>query len=171
VALLLVPATAAARPCPGADILPRDATPRQLARALTCVIDTERERRGRSSVHTSSRLARAAQVHARDMVANDYFDHLAPDGTSVADRARRAGYLSGVRAWRVGEVLAWGVGPTGSPRGTVRAWLHSAPHRAVLLDPSYRDVGLAVVEGAPRPGVASGAATAVAVFGRRGSAQ
>ena len=151
--------------------MPEDATPRQLAQAITCVIEQERERRGRSSVQTSTRLAKAAQTHARDMVVHTYFDHHAPDGSSVADRARRTGYLSGVGTWRVGEVLAWGVGPTGSPRGTVRAWLHSPPHRAVLLDPAYRDVGLAVVDGAPRPGATPDAATAVAVFGRRGPAQ
>jgi uncharacterized protein YkwD len=166
---LLLPSAAAARPCPGADTPPAVASPGRLERAMTCVIERERVRHGRSEVHTSERLAMAARVHARDMVAHDYFDHLAPDGTHVDDRIRRTGYLTGVRAWRVGEVLAWGAGPTGSARGTVRAWLRSSPHRAVLLDPAFRDVGLAVVPGAPRPGGIAGAATAVAVFGRRGA--
>jgi uncharacterized protein YkwD len=159
---------AAARPCPGADLSPAEATPRQLERAITCVLGRERVRRGKPAIVSSSRLATAARVHARDMVDHDYFDHLAPDGTRVADRIRATGYLRGVRAWRVGEVLAWGTGSTGSPRGTVSAWLHSSAHRAVLLDPAFRDVGLAVVPGAPMPGL-GGAATAVAVFGRRGS--
>jgi uncharacterized protein YkwD len=168
-ALALLPATAAARPCSGADLSPTEASPRQLERAIACVIERERIRRGRPGVDASTRLASAARVHARDMVTHTYFDHLAPDGTRVADRIRATGYLHGVRAWRVGEVLAWGTGSSGSPRGTVRAWLQSSAHRAVLLDPAFRDVGLAVVPGAPMRGGAAGAATAVAVFGRRGS--
>ena len=101
------------------------------------------------------------------MVRRGYFDHLAPDRTRVADRVERTGYPDGVRAWRVGEVLAWGQGREASPVRTVRAWLRSPPHRAVLLDRAFRDVGLAVVPGAPGADL-HGAATAVAVFGRRG---
>jgi uncharacterized protein YkwD len=137
---------------------------------MTCVIDAERRQRGKPGIHRSRRLAHAARGHARDMVRRGYFDHLAPDGTRVADRIRRTGYLDGVRAWRVGEVLAWGQGSEGSPVGTVRGWLRSPPHRAVLLDRAFRDVGLAVVPGAPSARV-PGAATAVAVFGRRGRAR
>jgi uncharacterized protein YkwD len=38
------------------------------------------------------------------------------------------------------------------PRGTgaraiVRAWMHSPPHRAVLLDPAYHRVGVAGANG------------------------
>jgi uncharacterized protein YkwD len=171
VLLLVLPATArAASACPGAEAIPASASPRVLELAMTCVIDAERERRGKPGIHRSARLARAARVHARDMVRRGYFDHLAPDGTRVADRIRRTGYLDGARAWRVGEVLAWGKGREGSPVGTVRSWLRSPPHRAVLLDGAFRDVGLAIVPGAPSGGV-PGAATAVAVFGRRGSAR
>jgi uncharacterized protein YkwD len=133
---------------------------------MTCVIDAERERRGRAGIHRSRALAKAARVHVRDMISRGYFDHLAPDGTRVADRIKRTGYLDGVRAWRVGEVLAWGQGSAGSPVGTVRGWLRSPPHRAVLLDRAFRDVGIAVMPGAPSAQV-PGAATAVAVFGRR----
>jgi len=166
--LLALPSAAQARSCPGADARPGVASPRALERATACVIDAERRRRGRSALRTTARLQRAARAHARDMVARDYFAHLAPDGTRVSDRIRRTGYLRGVRAWHVGEVLAWGVGPRGSARATVRAWLRSPPHRAVVLDRSFRDVGVAIVSGAPTSGRVRGAVTAVAVFGRRG---
>jgi uncharacterized protein YkwD len=140
-----------------------------MERAVACVVGVERRRRGRPAVDVSGRLAKAARAHARDMVAHDFFSHAAPDGTRVGDRVMRTGYLRGARAWRIGEVLAWGAGSTGSPRGTVRAWLRSSGHRAVLLDPAFRDVGLAVVPGAPLAGGVPGAVTTVAVFGRRGA--
>jgi hypothetical protein len=50
--------------------------------------------------------------------------------------------------------------------------MHSLPHRANILQPAYRDVGVAVVRGAPVPDALgrlarAGAATFVAELGAR----
>jgi uncharacterized protein YkwD len=76
-----------------------------------------------------------------------------------------ARYVSG-NAWEVGEVLAWAPGrPT--PHREVLAWMHSPPHRRIILTASYRDVGVGIAFAAPRRGVRRGA-TYVGEFGHVG---
>jgi uncharacterized protein YkwD len=45
-------------------------------------------------------------------------------------------------------------------------WMHSPPHRANILDPSYRDVGVGVARGYPM-GAGAGSATYTVDFGAR----
>jgi uncharacterized protein YkwD len=52
----------------------------------------------------------------------------------------------GANGPRLGEDLAWTVLPD-APSRVVRMWLASAPHRAVLLTPGYRRVGIGVAVG------------------------
>ena len=55
---------------------------------------------------------------------------------------------TGVRAKRVGENLAWGQGQLGAARSIVSMWLASPEHRANLLHPGYRIVGVGALRGA-----------------------
>ena len=73
---------------------------------------------------------------------------------AFAARIRRAG----VRARRVGENLAWGVGAYAEAHAIVNVWLQSPEHRANLLRPGYRTVGVG-----ERTGSFSGYAGAVVV--------
>ena len=143
-----------ARGAPGAD-----------AGSLTlCVINAERRDHGLSAVTASGRLARAAQRHARDMVARGYFSHVSLGGSSFTDRLRRVDYARGC-SWWAGEALAWGTGSLASPASRVAAWLRSPPHRAILLDPVYREVGIGVAQGSPSD--RESGATYAGEFGRR----
>ena len=60
--------------------------------------------------------------------AASYFAHVSPAGKSPLSRVRAAGWRGGV-----GEVIAWGCGTLASPRATLRSWLNSPPHRAIVL--------------------------------------
>ena len=95
---------------------------------------------------------------------------VARDGSSFVDRIRRTGYFRRISSWFVGENLAWGAGPNrSSPRGIVAAWMASPPHRQNILNSRFREVGIGVVEGAPRRkvfGLPSG--TYATSFGTRG---
>jgi uncharacterized protein YkwD len=85
------------------------------------------------------------------MLARDYFSHITPEGATGADRVRRAGYrTAGYRSWSVSEVLAWGEGRKGSPEAVVAGWMRSPAHRSLILGKSWRDVGVACVEGSYR---------------------
>lgn len=112
------------------------------------LINAERAARGLRAVQPDAALGRAATGHARDMFARGYFSHVSPGGATCLDRARRAGYrTAGYRSWRVGEVIAWGEGGKGAPQAVVDKWMRSPLHRGVILGKSWRDVGVACVEG------------------------
>lgn len=72
------------------------------------------------------------------MLQRDYFDH-----GPMAQRLLRFG----ARGPRLGENLAWGVGTLAATRMIVRKWLASPPHRANLLRPGFRRVGVGTVVG------------------------
>lgn len=149
-----------AQDCPGARSAPRADAP-----AVTlCLINAERRARGLSPLGAHARLARAARRHSHDMVARSYFSHVSPGGSSLGDRLRRVGYPRGC-AWSGGEALAWGTGSKASPASRVAGWMNSAPHRALLLDQGYRDIGIGVADGSP--GDHGRGATYTAEFGRR----
>ncbi len=98
------------------------------------------------------------------MVRHRYFSHVAPDGRTMTARLRDAGYIREGRRWAVGETLAWGTFGRATPRRTVQNWMDSPPHRRVLLDPRYRDVGVGAAYGSPRRRRGPGA-TYAAAFG------
>jgi uncharacterized protein YkwD len=165
VALACAPAQAA-RQCPGADDVPFPQVSDADISALQCVVNRERERRGLRRLDRTRSLDRASAQHSSDMAQNDYFDHRSPGGSTPAERARSAGYLSGARSWRVGENLAWGTGPLATPNSIVKAWLNSPPHRELMLSRGFADFGLGIAAGAPQAGV-TGGATYTMLMGRR----
>ena len=81
------------------------------------------------------RLSTAAQNHAADMNANNYFSHTAPDGSTVGTRVTRAGY----RWSRVGENLAQGYK---SVDEVMTGWLESDGHCANLMNPGFTALGV-----------------------------
>ena len=81
-------------------------------------------------------LGHVALDYARDMAAYGYMDHTGRDGSSPQARITRGGYH-----WReVGENLASGIM---TPEDVVVGWLHSPEHCANLMDPLFREMGVA----------------------------
>jgi uncharacterized protein YkwD len=148
---LAQPSAAGAAACAGAHALPGQASQRQLARAIVCVSNAERRGHGLRKLRVNPRLATAARGHSLDMVRRGYFAHTGPSGDTFVQRIRATGYLRSARRWLVGENLGWGWGASGSPGGIVKAWMHSPEHRRTLLRPDYREVGVGVAQGGPRP--------------------
>jgi uncharacterized protein YkwD len=99
-----------------------------MRRSVLRLINLERARNGRRGLVADRRLARAARRHAADMARRHYFGHVSPSGMSPLRRARAAGWRG-----RVGEAIAWGCGGLAGPAATVRAWMASPPHRAIIL--------------------------------------
>ena len=120
------------------------------ADAITCLVNTERTTRGLKALNRDPDLAQAARGHSRDMARNSYFDHTGRDGDSVGDRIRKAGYGKPGGGWSVGENLGWGTGDRATPAALVDAWLASPPHRRILFEHAFRDLGVGVVGGAPQ---------------------
>jgi uncharacterized protein YkwD len=164
-ALAGAPAASAAT-CGSSSAMPGEASKAAMSSATLCLVNAERTQRGLRPLKANRRLARAATGHAGDMVRRNYFSHDSLSGASFVDRIRRTGYLSGPRAWIVGENLAWGSGDRSSPAAIVRAWMNSPGHRANILQRRFRQVGLGLVMGAPEQ-VDGPAATYATDFGAR----
>jgi uncharacterized protein YkwD len=121
--------------------------------SLLKAINKTRAEYGLAALRYDAVLARAAAAHTRDMAVKDYFAH--------GDfRPRMLQFR--VRGPFVGENLAWGAGSFGTPQGIVRAWLASPAHRANLLRPGFRRVGLGELRTTFRG--ASGASVVTADF-------
>ena len=114
------------------------ATLTQPERSVLAEINRARGAHGLARLQIGERLQRAARFHSLDMLRREYFAH--------GPFARR---LLGFRAAgpAFGENLAWGTGATASARSIVASWLASPGHRANLLRPGFRRVGVAAPTG------------------------
>ena len=162
-AVTAAPADAQAA-CANADKHPSQATVEQLRVATICLLNAERRQRGRAKLRSNNGLALAGQRHARDMVRKRYFAHNSRSGRDFKDRIVRTGYTRGSSAI-LGENLAWGSHNLATPRAIVRSWMRSPGHRANILQPRYRHIGVGIVRAAPTG--SKNAATYAAEFGRR----
>jgi uncharacterized protein YkwD len=108
-------------------------------------LNSLRLRRGLPRLRRSPSLATAAHRHSRDMARNGFCGHQSTSGASFGKRLSRLyGRERGWRIWAVGEnVLCQSRLLTAA--GALREWLESPGHRANLLAPRWRDVGLGAV--------------------------
>jgi uncharacterized protein YkwD len=157
-----------ARPCRGANqLIGRSArAAREARRAVVCLLNAQRRAHGLRPLRANIRLRRAAEGHTRSMVRRRYFSHTQPGGVSLVSRLRRTRYLRAASSWAVGENIGFGRGNEAGPRGMVRSWMQSSPHRATILERRFSEVGLGISRGVPgHPG--SRGATYTADFGTR----
>jgi uncharacterized protein YkwD len=112
---------------------------------VMCLVNKKRAAHGVGALRVERHIQKAAGRHARDMRKHNYFDHQRPGGPSLTVRLHRAGWYG--HAW--GENIAYGCGSWGTPRATVRMWMDSPPHRAIMLSGTYRQGGVGVTDGAP----------------------
>jgi uncharacterized protein YkwD len=104
--------------------------------SLLNTINAARQSHGLAPVRVDYHLVRAARGHSADMMQRQYFAH-----GSVGRRVVRAG----ARGPIFGENLAWGTAVTA--QSVVDQWLASPGHRAILLRPGFRRVGIGIVFG------------------------
>lgn len=106
--------------------------------SLLSAMNAARAAHGLQPLHADARLERAARGHSSYMLRTGTFAHGA-----FATRIRRVG----VRSPRIGENLAWSSGSLTAARSIVSMWLASPEHRANLLRPGYRLVGVGALRG------------------------
>lgn len=160
---------AVAAPGPARPAAPNVVTPLPaLGARIAAAINTARGQRGLTRLRLYPPLRAAAAVHSLDMARSGFFSHASSDGTSLEVRLARFYPAAGYRRRQIGETLLWDAGVVDSA-AVVRAWLSSPGHRAILLAPGFRDLGVAAVEATAAPGFFHGtAATLVtADFGAR----
>ncbi len=104
------------------------------------VTNAYRQENGLPTLRFNPELSQAAQKKAEDMFADDYWAHVAPDGTKPWFFITAAGY-DYVYA---GENLAKDFQKSES---VVVAWMESPTHRQNILNEKFKDIGVAVVNG------------------------
>jgi uncharacterized protein YkwD len=91
----------------------------------------------------NDQLEFAARGHALDMSEHDYFSHTSINGRSMSDRALDAGYgFKGYKTYAIGENIAQG---QTSITEVMNGWLHSEGHCRNLMNPAFREVGVAEI--------------------------
>jgi uncharacterized protein YkwD len=135
--LVLAPTPAAVAP---ARAVTGITTVAQAEARLVVEIDQERVKAGLVPLQVDRTLMAIARGRSRDMVARGYFGHVDPDGRTYADRLAASGLVS----YRSGETIARDHYPTllYSVAITRYQWMHSAPHRAILLSSAFNYVGV-----------------------------
>jgi uncharacterized protein YkwD len=159
-------AAAKGAPCGHSTTAPAKLTLHQMRSSELCLINRARVHYGLHPLAFNTSLRDSAAAHSDSMVSHHYFAHEGPGG-SVDNRITRTGYLHHTQAFVIGENIGGGHGQHwASPMAVFKEWMHSPPHRANILDPSYRDAGVGVARGFPM-GTDHGSATYTVDFGAR----
>ncbi len=103
--------------------------------------NAERAKEGLVLVTENARLNAAAQSKLDDMFAQQYFEHISPQGNGPGYLAEQAEYSYII----VGENLA--LGNFKDDAALVAAWMASPGHRANIMHTRFTEIGVAVGEG------------------------
>ncbi|WP_203337798.1 CAP domain-containing protein [Nocardioides limicola] len=107
-------------------------------RRVMRLTNLRRAAHGCPALRNRAELNLSARRHNLRMARAGTLSHQLPGEPRLGVRVTQAGYLG----WtRVGENVARGYP---KPRAVVRAWMRSPGHRAIILDCSYRHIGVAV---------------------------
>lgn len=107
---------------------------------LLTFTNDRRERDGVGALTINPKLTAAAQEKAKHMFTNNYWAHVAPDGTDPWSFIIGQGY----DYLYAGENLAKNFSTSSD---VVEAWYKSPSHRENLISDKYTDVGFAAVNG------------------------
>ncbi len=99
-------------------------------------VNTLRSAKSLTPLAFDSRLNAAAATHARDMSVQNRPWHFGSDGSSPLVRVQRAGYTGRL----VGELISE---TYETELVTLSAWMAQPDTRAVIMDPSARQIGFA----------------------------
>jgi uncharacterized protein YkwD len=155
--------------CPDADLVAAPETLDAVRAAVVCVIDERRGDAGLSALRASTALARGAAGHSADMVAYEYLAHEAEGRPSLYRRIRATGYFDGAADALYSENIGLAPATRATARVLVDAWMTSPGHRANVLHPVFRDLGVGLAFAGPDPVFYPDAASVVFTtdFGQR----
>ncbi|MFM7636147.1 MAG: CAP domain-containing protein, partial [Cyanobacteriota bacterium] len=107
----------------------------------------ERQQQGLAPLVRNGLLDQAAQAHVQDMDASDrYLAHIGSNGSTPTDRIQATGYKAGWVDLGNGSLRTIPTenaasGQT-SAAAVVEAWMNSPGHRAAILDPAAKEIGV-----------------------------
>ena len=104
------------------------------------LVNDARAEYGLNKLIWNSKLAEAAYRHCLDMSERGYFSHNTPEGKTPFDRLSELGISYTAAA----ENIAAG---QPDPESVFEAWMNSPGHRANILNPKLKEIGIAFVRG------------------------
>jgi uncharacterized protein YkwD len=110
-----------------------------------------RVQHGLAALRLNADLGEAAEEHSQEMAADGYFQHDSFDGSAFWKRIESFYSTAGYGYWSVGENLLWSSPSVGSV-GALQMWMGSPEHRANILNPRWREIGISAVHLANAPG-------------------
>ncbi|WP_157963836.1 CAP domain-containing protein [Actinocorallia populi] len=161
----------------------------QIRSAVLCLVNAQRTSRNLTALSSNNALYSAARGHVMAAVSLKWWGKVAPGkncrplqndpttcdphinpqtGSTIEGRVRASGYLTGCRSYNYAEntYTGWGTARV-TPRAAVTWWMGSPGHRAAILNPVFRETGIAVARGSadPAAGSTTPAAAYVQLFG------
>jgi uncharacterized protein YkwD len=112
-----------------------------LDQAILARLNTTRAAHGLRPLRPSQELQNAAVFQSRSMLEGGFFAHESRDGSPFSLRLKRFYSPAGYQSWTTGENLLYKSAEISADEA-IRAWLASPRHREVMLDPSWREVGI-----------------------------
>jgi uncharacterized protein YkwD len=136
--------------CPGQNN--PAAPPAAQAQTMVCMHNWARAQQGIGPLGVVRELRATSSRKARDIRRCQQFVHQAC-GRDTFYWFRKLGFMQG--SYIAAENLAFGSSADWTVRVTMSHWLNSDPHRAVLLDPRFDQVGMTLLDGSfhGRPGM------------------
>ena len=104
------------------------------AEQIVALVNVEREKVGLAPVTLSTELGQAAMIRAKEIEVS--FSHTRPNGSYFTSVLQE----NGITYRLAGENIAWG---QKSPEEVMNAWMNSAGHRANILNPNFKELGVA----------------------------
>ena len=115
-------------------VVPASATAMSPARAMLKKVNAYRARHGVPKVRFSPSLARSAYLYSRYQMSHGYFGH-----SSRIHASRRFRTL--------GEIIEIQRGMSAGVGEAFSAWIHSPPHRSIILMSTFKFAGAGFVSG------------------------
>jgi uncharacterized protein YkwD len=139
-----------ATPCQDTVLTPTSEDIPRVRASVLCLINRVRAEHNLQPLSTNRDLEAAAEGHASELVAEDYFAHVSPSGVTPVERIKSTGYIPDPSVgYVVGENLAWGTFSLSTPQSIVEAWVASPGHLANILESRYTETGIGVTGAVP----------------------
>ena len=110
-----------------------DVTENSYAKQVLKLVNTERKKAGLTELTWDDTVATAAMTRSKEIEKS--FSHTRPDGrnfgTAITDL--------GITYRGAGENIAWG---QKTPEAVMNAWMNSEGHRANILNPNFKKLGV-----------------------------
>ncbi len=135
--------------CKDTNLRPTRKDIARITAATLCLIDRERALYGLGALRANGSLQHIAASQAKAMVVGDYFGDDTPSGTTPWQRIAASPYGVGAHSVAAAQNIGWGTQRMATPAGMVSIWMHSPPHRQIVLTGGYRDIGIGVAPAAP----------------------